>query len=125
MQKTDVEKITTVEDKPVLVAPPVREAGVYREDWLLKQHPENYTLQLIGVREAEGMQRFLRSHQLSGDVAYFQTLRNGEPWFIVVTGVYPSRAAAVTARDRLPAKLRKSGVWPRTLGSVHEAIRIR
>ncbi len=123
--KTDVEKIMTVEAKPVPAAPPVRDAGVYRENWLLNQHPESFTLQLIGVGDAKGVHRFLSSQRLSGDVAYFQTLRNGKPWFIVVTGVYPSRAAAVAARDRLPAKLRKSGAWPRTLGSVHEAIRVR
>jgi DamX protein len=121
----DAEKIETVAGKPVSAAPPVREAGVYREDWLLKQNPENFTLQLIGVGDAEGVQRFLRAQQLSGDLAYFQTLRNGKPWFIVVKGVYPSRAAAVAARDSLPARLRQSGVWPRTLGSVHEAIRVR
>jgi len=121
----DGEKIGTVEGRPVSAAPPVLEAGVYREDWLLEQNPENYTLQLIGVGDAEGVQRFLRAQQLSGDLAYFRTLRNGKPWFIVVKGVYPSRAAAVAARDGLPARLRKSGVWPRTLGSVHEAIRVR
>jgi len=122
---TDVEKITAVEDKPVPAAQQVRDAGVYRENWLLNQRPESFTLQLIGVGDAEGVQRFLRSQRLRGDVAYFQTRRNGKPWFIVVTGVYPSRAAAVAARDRLPVKLRKSGAWPRTLGSVHEAIRVR
>lgn len=121
---TDVEKITAVEDKPVPAAQQVRDTGVYQENWLLNQRPESFTLQLIGVGDAEGVQRFLRSQRLRGDVAYFQTRRNGKPWFIVVTGVYPSRAAAVAARDRLPVKLRKSGAWPRTLGSVHEAIRV-
>ena len=121
----DAEKIETVDDKPVSAAPPVREAGIYREDWLLKQNPENFTLQLIGLGDGQGVQRFLRAQQLSGDVAYFQTLRNGKPWFIVVSGVYPSRAAAVAARDSLPTRLRRSGVWPRTLGSVHEAIGVR
>ena len=120
--KTDVERVTTVKEKPVPATPPVRDAGVYRENWLLNQHPDSFTLQLIGVGDAKGVHRFLSRQRLSGDVAYFQTLRNGKPWFIVVTGVYPSRAAAVSARDRLPAKLRKSGAWPRTLGSVHKAI---
>jgi len=122
---TDREKITAVEDKPVPATQQVRDAGVYQENWLLNQHPESFTLQLIGVGDPEGVRRFLRSQRPKGEVAYFQTLRNGKPWFIVVTGVYPSRAAAVAARDRLPVKLRKSGAWPRTLGSVHEAIRVR
>ncbi|MCP3871281.1 MAG: AAA family ATPase [Gammaproteobacteria bacterium] len=95
------------------------------ESWLMGQNPKRFTLQLIGVGEEKGLRKFVRKHRLSGDLAYFRTLRDGKPWFSLVMGIYPSRAAAVAARKKLPRALGKSGAWPRTLGSIQEAIRAR
>ena len=82
-----------------------------------------YTLQLIGVQEEKAVERFVRTHQLVGSVAYFRSLRNGRAWFSVVYGIFSSRDEAVAGRAQLPAALRNAGVWPRSLASVQQAIR--
>ena len=95
------------------------------EAWLLQQRPARFTLQLVGVQDEQSARAFIRQHHLQGAATYFRTSRNGRPWFSVVYGVYANRGEAVAARSRLPRKLAKSGVWPRTLASVQEAIRTR
>lgn len=111
-------KISAEKEGRVLVA----DSGLRREAWLLNQNPSAYTLQLVGVQEEEAVQRFLRSNQLTGPVAYFRSLRDGSAWFSVVYGIYPDRETAVAGRARLSASLRGAGVWPRSLASVQQAI---
>ncbi len=101
---------------------PVKENGMRREAWLLKQEPDAYTLQLIGLGDERAVNGFIERHRLSPDVAYFRSNRDGAPWYSVLYGLYPNRDAAVAARATLPAKVGR-GVWPRSLGSVQQAIR--
>ena len=93
-----------------------------REAWLLKQEPDAYTLQLIGLGDERAVNGFIERHRLSSDVAYFRSNRDGAPWYSVLYGLYPNRDAATTAQATLPAKVGR-GVWLRTLGSVQQAIR--
>jgi DamX protein len=115
------------EPKPAQAAPKTTETAPRpgREAWLLQQRPSSYTLQLIGLQEEAAVSRFLERHKLPGQTAYFRTSRQGKPWFPVLYGVYPNRDAAVAARDRLPASLKRSGAWPRSLESVQKEIRSR
>ncbi len=99
--------------------------GVRQESWLLQQRPASYTLQLIGLQNAQGIPRFIQRHSLVSKAAYFRTSHNGSPWFVVLYGVYPDRAAAVKARASLPPPLRSSDVWPRSFDSVQQEIRNR
>ncbi len=101
---------------------PVVDEAIRREAWLLKQRPGNYTLQLIGVKDERGVDEFIRRHGLKGKVASFRSMRGGKPWFSVVYGVYPSRGVAVAALKELPKQLSNTGAWPRTFGSIQEAI---
>jgi len=94
------------------------EKSVKDEKWILTQSPDAYTLQLVGVRDAAAAKGFIDQHRLKGDVAYFKTLRSGQPWYSVVYGVYADRSAALKARETLPPVLRKSDVWPRTYASI-------
>ncbi len=96
--------------------------GVKQEAWLLQQRPGDYTLQLVGVQNAQGIPSFIKRHSLNGQAAYFRTSHQGHPWFVVLYGVYPSRSAALKARATLPSGLRNTGVWPRSFGSVQKEI---
>jgi len=102
---------------------PVQEGGVRREAWLLKQSPDSYTLQLIGVGNERAVNSFIRRHRLQENAAYYRTDSNGRPWFPVLYGLYPSRGAAVAARAKLPQELTQQGIWPRSLASIQQAIR--
>jgi DamX protein len=111
--------------RPVARVPKAGSPRPMREAWLLKQRPASYTIQLVGLQEEKGVSDFLRRQSLVGPVAYYRTVRSGKPWYPVLHGVYSDRKNAIQARDKLPKKLRKSGVWLRTMGSVQKEIRGR
>jgi DamX protein len=94
-----------------------------RNEWLLQQDPEAYTWQLLGVREEASLQAFIKQHGLQDKAAYFQTVRQGRPWFALLYGVYPDRSAAIAARSKLPPSLVKKDAWLRQLRAVQEEIR--
>lgn len=100
----------------------VVEAGVKDEKWILTRNPGAYTLQLLGVRNEASAKRFIKQHRLKGDVSYFKTIRSGQPWFAVIYGVYPDRAAALRGQETLPSELRKNDAWPRTYASIQALV---
>ncbi len=106
------------------VLPPVqvKEAGVKGRTWLSRQKSNRYTLQLIGVQEEYAAKQFIRQHGIRDEAAYFKTQRDGKPWFSVVYGVYSGREAAVKAKKKLPSSLKNTASWPRSFGSIQQAI---
>ncbi len=108
----------TVEEKTIPVQPPTER----REAWLLVQNPEAFTLQLIGVQNEAAAYSFVARHKIADKSAIFVTQREGKPWVSVVYGVYAGRDVAVAARGKLPAGLRRGGVWPRNFASIQQAI---
>lgn len=93
-----------------------------REDWLLKQNPHGYAVQLMGASQERGILSFIKTHKLGGHAAYFRTRYRGHAWYVLLYGVYPNRPAAQAALKRLPATLRKTSPWVRSLASVRTAI---
>ena len=93
-----------------------------REDWLLKQNPHSYAVQLMGASHEPGILSFIKAHKLGGRAAYFRTRYQGHAWYVLLYGIYPSRSAAQAALKRLPPALRKTSPWVRSLASVRTAI---
>ncbi len=88
----------------------------YSADWLRNQPASKFVLQLVGSAERAAAVRFIKHHALQGSAAVLQTQREGKAWFVVVYGLYDSSRAASTAREQLPAALRKEvQPWPRAL----------
>ncbi len=119
------DKPTTTMQKAAPPAPKVPEPAAvfaHREDWLRQQKSSAYTLQLMAVQSEQAIRKYIETHHLQGKVAYFQTIRQGKPWFSLVYGIYPDRKAAVAAIAALPPDLERKSVWLRSLESVHAAI---
>jgi DamX protein len=94
------------------------------EAWLLEQPEQNYSLQLLGSRQAGSITDYIKQHHLDMEKsAVYRGIYRGSEWYVLLYGIYPSRQAALEARAGLPAKVRKDKPWPRTLKSVHTAIR--
>ena len=88
--------------------------------WLWSQDPSNYTLQLLGARQSDSIQKFLRKHtQLNGKAVYFHTRHDTRNWYAVVYGVYSDRSQAAKAIKRLPKELQSASPWIRSFGSIH------
>ena len=97
--------------------------GPHREAWLLQQPGKLYSLQLLGSRSEKSVLQFIHENKLDPDrCAYYRGSFKGADWYVLMYGVFPSRTAALAARDRLPARIRKDKPWPRSLTSVQEAI---
>ncbi len=95
-----------------------------RESWLLDQPEESFSLQLLGSRNEKSIAEYIRSHKLDErQSAYYRGFYRGDHWYVLMYGIYPTKKAALEGRDRLPAKVRKLKPWPRSLKSVHTAIR--
>jgi len=96
----------------------------HRSDWLLAQPETAYTLQLLGSRHAESITDYIRQHRLDPQqTAFYKGVYKGGEWYVLLYGSYPSRQAALAARTDLPAPVRKAKPWPRSMKSVHTAIR--
>lgn len=96
----------------------------HRENWLLLQAPQHYSLQLLGSRKAGSITDYIREHHLNADQsAFYRGQYRGGEWYVLMYGIYPNRKAALDARATLPAKVRKDKPWPRTLKAVQAAIR--
>jgi DamX protein len=103
--------------------PQTRPARSAKPDWLQSRDPSHYTLQLVGARDRAAIEKFVRQHRIRQPYAVFERNLKGAPWYSLVAGDYPDRAAAVAARAALPAGLERSGVWPRSFASIYQLLK--
>ena len=86
---------------------------------------DGFIVQLLGTRNADGAAAFIRRRQseVTGSLYQYQTSYQGQPWHVVVSGVYGSRAEAVAAVNAMPADLRRQSPWIRPVDDVQNVIR--
>ncbi|MBL4637975.1 MAG: hypothetical protein JKY76_01300, partial [Proteobacteria bacterium] len=94
----------------------------HMQDWILQQRATNYTFQLMGSWEHEEVSEFIDKYALTGEVAEFESLRNGRVWYAVIYGVYDSKQAALEASNAWPAPLNTLPSWLRRFDSVQKQI---
>jgi DamX protein len=95
----------------------------YDLDWLSKQEPSRYVIQLVGTRNAAAAGKFVDDHKLGSNGAWFVTSHKNKPWFVVVYGMYPDKVSARAAIKTLPEALRAGSPWPRSVANVVESAR--
>ena len=96
----------------------------HRENWLLQQPPDTFTLQLLGSRDQASIANYIRRHALEPEkTAWYRGRYRGSEWYVLLYGNYPDKAAALAARNTLPGKVQKAKPWPRSLKSVQDSIR--
>lgn len=77
----------------------------------------NYTLQLSGASKAESLNAWAKKQNLSNYHVY-KTTRNGQPWYVLVSGAYATPADAKRAVSALPAEVRAANPWVKPLSQV-------
>ncbi|MDM8557600.1 AAA family ATPase [Candidatus Parabeggiatoa sp. HSG14] len=93
------------------------------EDWLYRQAPNAYTLQILGAYDHLTLKSFLAKYNLK-EVAMFKTSHNNKDWYVLLYGIYSTRSQANAARKELPAALQKdTKPWVRSLASVQKTIK--
>ena len=84
-----------------------------------------FVVQLFGSYEAANADKFRRQwrDEIIGTLYLYETRHNNKPWFVVVAGVYGSRAEATAAVNALPRPLRDQSPWIRDISAVKQALR--
>lgn len=77
----------------------------------------NYTLQLSGASRADSLNAWAKKQNLSSYHVY-KTTRNGQSWFVLVSGSYATPADAKRAVASLPAGVRAQNPWVKPLSQV-------
>lgn len=80
-----------------------------------------YTVQLLGAASRSNVEAFIQRNSTS-PLFWFETQRQGRPWYVVILGNYPSRAAAQTAVTGLSGELGRLQPWIRSIGAVQSDI---
>ena len=119
----------TITEKPVaaIIKDKVpRTARILADEKVLLALPAaNYTLQLLGAREKESIERFLQAYSQLEGLRSFATMFKGKPWYVVVYGSFSDRKQAIAAVKTLPARLKKQRPWARSMKGIHSDINKR
>ena len=68
------------------------------------------------------MRRFMGMYPSLQGVVFYKTTRQGQPWYVIVQGNYPSHEAAKAATTQYPSQLRKQGPWIRKLEAIQKEL---
>ncbi len=90
---------------------------------LLKVPSQNFTLQLMGVREAKELTHFISDNHLQ-DARIFHTYYLNKDWYVLISGNYKNHTEALKAIDGLPVAIKNLKPWIRQFSSVHKAIEL-
>ncbi|HAE1596352.1 TPA_asm: cell division protein DamX [Salmonella enterica subsp. diarizonae] len=89
----------------------------------LKSAPSShYTLQLSSSSNYDNLNRWAKKENLKNYVVY-ETTRNGQPWYVLVTGVYSSKEDAKRAVSTLPADVQAKNPWAKPLHQVQAELK--
>jgi len=95
----------------------------HQQNWILQQQATHYTFQLMGSWEHEEVLEFIDKYELSGDLAEFQSDRNGRVWYALIYGVYENKQIALQQSSRWPAPLNTLPSWLRRFDSVQKQLK--
>lgn len=96
------------------------ELGYQQADWLATLADDRWFLQ-ITVTSQEASARGVLD-QLDRQGAYYPAERGGKNVYLVLSGDYSSRQAALDAKSTLPAKLRSAGPFPRKMADIRSEL---
>ncbi|WP_064606122.1 AAA family ATPase [Photobacterium sp. J15] len=82
----------------------------------------HYALQLAALKSMSAANQFIAEYDISRIATIYETRRNGEPWFIIITGDYPDMISARKAETRLPQRLQAVQPWVKSYAQIHREI---
>jgi len=104
------------------VANSLADTDVKDKQWILQQSKTDYTFQLMGTWDRTEVDRFVKKHSLTGNVAVFASMRDGEVWYALIYGVYPSQQVAMRSSQQWSSPLNKLSPWLRRYDGVQKQI---
>lgn len=92
-------------------------------NWILVQDENQFTIQMSASRDLPSVQNFLRRNTLPSPNSIFSFEREGEVWFALVHGIFPTFEDAQSAVQAMPAAAQKDTPWIRSIARVKEISR--
>ena len=92
-------------------------------DWLGRQDPNSYTLQLMSSTERSDTQKILNQHALDPH-AICAYEKEAQQRYMLLHGVFPDRAAAEKRISALPARLRQNKPWIRQIRAINAQVSV-
>jgi DamX protein len=121
-EEEEVERLAT-SIEPVEAIEEVIQPIVHDVDWIMAQETSLYTFQLMGSWDEQEVSEFIKIHALSDKVARFTSTRQGQPWYVLIYGLYPNKEAALEASEAWSAKLAALPTWLRRMDSVQKQVK--
>jgi DamX protein len=92
------------------------------ENWLHRQNPKAYTLQLMGAYDQKTLKKFAKEQGVE-DAVLVKTVYNQKAWYVLLYGTYSNRSQAQQALEQLPISLKQSTQpWARSFASIHKLV---
>ncbi|BBQ81901.1 TPA: cell division protein DamX [Kluyvera ascorbata] len=82
----------------------------------------HYTLQLSSSSNYDNLNGWAKKENLKNYVVY-ETSRNGQPWYVLVSGIYASKDDAKRAVTTLPADVQAKNPWAKPLHQVQSDLK--
>lgn len=92
-------------------------------DWVERQNPESWTIQVMAAREEEAVKRFLADREDRVDFNYFVFPQDGSEWFVVTLGNFASRELAEGVAASKGLGTGEGRAFARRLGTYQDALR--
>ena len=82
----------------------------------------SYTLQLNASSNSVNLNAWAKKQKLQNYTVY-QTTRNGQPWYVMVSGIYANKTEAEKAISSFPAGVQSNKPWTKPLHQVQSEIK--
>ncbi len=91
--------------------------------WIQSQNPRHFSIQLMGVYQERAIAHFAslyREHLSIGNLGYFNRIRNGKDWYVMVLGDFSSFDQAQKVLQSLPSAIQNNNPFIRSFGSIQK-----
>lgn len=119
--ETPVQRKTPAKQPPVTtVTEPTRSAAVAdtKRATTAPTSGKGYTVQLSSASREDTLDAWAKQQKLSGYRIY-KTSRNGQPWYVLVSGNYRTPAEAKSAISSLPEAVKAQSPWVKPMSQLH------
>ena len=115
--------IIELEPAPVLAKPEIQvPAKVDNLSMLGQALDAEFTLQLVGVREREKLEKLLAEFADQKRVAIVRTVHEGKPWYVLIYGQFTTKADAAKAVPEIPVSIGVKEPWIRSYKSIRDSM---
>ncbi|MEJ2041996.1 MAG: SPOR domain-containing protein [Reinekea sp.] len=106
---------------PVVQNTTTSESGAAPVSLLQSAKDEEYTLQLIGVRDRSKLSAMLEAFAPNSSVEVVETVYKDAPWYVLIFGKFPDKASAQKGATEIPDSLGISEPWARSFSSIRNS----